>query len=57
MFTRTMSGLVLALVIFLAGKSAGLFHQVPWSTLGKTVLAGGAWPLLQSQQGDGGGDS
>jgi hypothetical protein len=43
MTTRTLSALVAAAVIFLAGRSAGLFHQVPWSTVGKTLVAGGVW--------------
>ena len=44
-FNRTLSSLVVALVILLAGESAGLFHR-PWSTVGKTVLAGGVWVSL-----------
>ena len=44
-FNRTLSSLVVAVVILLAGESAGLFHR-PWSTVGKTVLAGGVWVSL-----------
>jgi hypothetical protein len=44
-FNRTLSSLVVALVILLAGESADLFHR-PWSTVGKTVLAGGVWVSL-----------
>jgi hypothetical protein len=46
-FNRTLSSLVVAVVILLAGESAGLFHR-PWSTVGKTVLAGGVWVSLRA---------
>ena len=42
---RALSSLLVAVVILLAGESAGLFHR-PWSTVGKTVLAGGVWVSL-----------
>jgi hypothetical protein len=45
MSNRTLSSLLVALVILLAGESAGLFHQ-PWLTVGKTVLAGAVWVSL-----------
>jgi hypothetical protein len=49
MTTRTLSeidlsaALLAAAVIFLGARSAGLFHQVPWSTVGKAFVAGSAW--------------
>jgi hypothetical protein len=42
MSNRTLSSLLVAVVILLAGESAGLFHR-PWSTVGATVLAGAVW--------------
>ena len=42
---RALSSLLVAVVILLAGESADLFHR-PWSTVGKTVLAGGVWVSL-----------
>lgn len=43
MTTRTLSALLAAGVIVLAGRSAGLFAEVPWSTIGKAFAAGSAW--------------
>ena len=39
---RALSSLLVAVVILLAGESAGLFHE-PWSTVGATILAGAVW--------------
>ena len=38
--TATMSTLMTAGVAFLAARFAGIFAQVPWSTVCKTLLAG-----------------
>jgi hypothetical protein len=38
--TATVSASVTAAVAFLAARLAGLFAQVPWSTVCKTLLAG-----------------
>lgn len=43
MTTRTLSALLAAAVIFLGARSGGLFQEVPWSTVGTTLAASGAW--------------
>jgi hypothetical protein len=44
--TATMSTLMTAGVAFLAARFAGIFAQVPWSTICKTVVAGAVLVLV-----------
>jgi hypothetical protein len=44
--TATVSTLMTAGVAFLAARFAGIFAQVPWSTICKTLLAGAVLVLM-----------